>query len=41
VTGATAQITTGQRITVDGAAGTVLLESEPVATPTEGASVGL
>jgi pyruvate,water dikinase len=40
VTGATAQITTGQRITVDGAAGTVLLESEPVATPTEGASVG-
>jgi len=31
VAGATEQITTGQRITVDGAAGTVVLESEPAA----------
>jgi rifampicin phosphotransferase len=30
VAGATEQITTGQRITVDGAAGTVVLDSEPV-----------
>ena len=34
VAGATEQIATGQRITVDGAAGTVVLEAEPVPAPT-------
>jgi len=40
VAGATEQITTGQRITVDGSAGTVVLElgpkgeAQPVLTPT-------